>query len=56
MKSMYTTALVLLGIIRFDFAVSQTAPDYKSRRGQILHNIEGVFYESSTGLFIETNG
>lgn len=57
MKSMYTTALVLLAMARFDPAVSQSAaPDYKSRRGQILHNIEGVFYESSTGLFIETNG
>jgi hypothetical protein len=34
----------------------QVKPDYKARMGQIMWNIQKVFYDPSSGLFVETNG
>jgi hypothetical protein len=56
MKSTQRIIVFLLCFVLGGVVKAQPSPDYKARRGQIIYNIEGVFYESSTGLFIETNG
>nr|WP_295921055.1 glycoside hydrolase family 76 protein [uncultured Dyadobacter sp.] len=56
MKFIKLTVLTLLGLNNWNAVSAQESPDYKARRGQIMYNIEGIFYESSTGLFLETNG
>ncbi|MCE6989332.1 glycoside hydrolase family 76 protein [Dyadobacter sp. CY323] len=54
---MYRYLLVIPVFLAFsELAGAQATPDYKSRMGQIMWNIQKNFYEPSTGLFIETNG
>ena len=50
--------LLFLSILLFSSNIyGQSAkPDYKSRIAVISKNIDKVFYESKTGLYLETNG